>query len=64
MRPFVIGGGLLGGHIVDLLLQRGGEKVAGFDLEPSSFETRVKVYQNDIADPDTVVKALRGCRYL
>ena len=49
---------------MDLLLQRGGEKVAGFDLEPSSFETRVKVYQNDIADPDTVVKALRGCRYL
>lgn len=56
----IVGGGLLGGHIVDLLLQRGEKAVAVFDLKPSSFDTPVKVYQGDIADPDAVGKAIKA----
>ncbi len=55
----IVGGGLLGGHIVDLLLQRGEKAVAVFDLKPSSFDSGVKVYQGDIADPDAVGKAIK-----
>jgi sterol-4alpha-carboxylate 3-dehydrogenase (decarboxylating) len=56
----IVGGGLLGGHIVDLLLQRGEKAVAVFDLKPSSFDSPVKVYQGDIADPDAVGKAIKA----
>lgn len=56
----IVGGGLLGGHIVDLLLQRGEKAVAVFDLNPSSFDSPVKVYQGDIADPDAVGKAIKA----
>ena len=56
----IVGGGLLGGHIVDLLLQRGEKAVAVFDLKPSSFDSAVKVYQGDIADPDAVGRAIKG----
>ena len=55
----IVGGGLLGGHIVDLLLQRGEKHVAVFDLKPSSFDAQVKVYQGDIADPEAVAKAIK-----
>lgn len=55
----IVGGGLLGGHIVDLLLQRGEKAVAVFDLKPSSFDSRVKVYQGDLADPDAIGKAIK-----
>ena len=55
----IVGGGLLGGHIVDLLLQRGEKAVAVFDLRPSSFDSRVKVYQGDLADPDAIGKAIK-----
>jgi len=45
---------------VDLLLQRGEKAVAVFDLKPSSFDSSVKVYQGDIADPDAVGKAIKA----
>ena len=44
---------------MDLLLQRGEKAVAVFDLKPSSFDSAVKVYQGDLADPDAIGKAIK-----
>ncbi|TFK45959.1 hypothetical protein OE88DRAFT_1715206 [Heliocybe sulcata] len=56
----VIGGsGFLGRAIVDMLLERGNQRVAVFDLKTDgNFDSRVQVYQGNILNEDELLSAL------
>ncbi|OAX39643.1 hypothetical protein K503DRAFT_791846 [Rhizopogon vinicolor AM-OR11-026] len=59
----VIGGcGLLGGHIIDLLLKRGEEDVAAFDLVHSQLDPKVEVFVGDITAVESLRQALSSYR--
>ncbi|GJE93179.1 NAD(P)-binding protein [Phanerochaete sordida] len=59
----VIGGsGLLGGHIIDKLLERGETAVATFDIAPgTTLDKRVRVFVGDVCDRTTLDKVVKEC---
>jgi hypothetical protein len=59
----VIGGcGLLGGHIIDLLIKRGEEDVVAFDLVPSQLDPNVKIFIGDITSVESLRQAISSVR--
>ena len=56
----VIGGnGLLGGHIVDKLLERGEKAVSVFDLVQVNVDPRVRFFAGDVSDYAVVKQAVQ-----
>ncbi|OBZ78021.1 Sterol-4-alpha-carboxylate 3-dehydrogenase, decarboxylating [Grifola frondosa] len=55
------GGGLLGHHIVELLLARGEPSVAVFDVVAASFDSRVQVFAGDILDVQRLTEVVKSC---
>ena len=53
------GAGLLGTHIVNLLLERNGASVAIFDRIAGAFDHRVKVFIGDITDRASLKEAVK-----
>jgi hypothetical protein len=61
----VIGGcGLLGGHIIDLLLKRGEEDVVAFDLIQSELDPKVKIFIGDITSVESLRQAISSVRFM
>ena len=61
----VLGGsGLLGGHIVDKLLERGEAAVASFDLAPGDFDARVRVFVGDLCDRAALENAVKEVHHI
>ena len=59
----VIGGsGLLGGHIIDQLVERGEQSVASFDVAAGEFNqpAKVRVFTGDICDHAAVDEAVKA----
>ncbi|TFK45954.1 NAD(P)-binding protein [Heliocybe sulcata] len=58
----VIGGsGFLGRAIVDMLLERGNQRVAVFDLKTDgNFDPRIQVYQGNILNEDHLLSAFNN----
>lgn len=54
------GAGLLGTHIVNLLLKRDGASVAIFDRIAGAFDHRVRVFIGDITDRGSLEEAVKA----
>ena len=50
---------MLGGHVVDKLLERGETSVATFDVVPGSFDERVRTFVGDICDREAFKAAVK-----
>lgn len=58
------GGGLLGGHILDKLLERGETSVAAFDLNQVETDKRVRFFTGNVCDRTAVEKVVKEVRHI
>lgn len=58
------GGGLLGGHILDKLLERGETSVAAFDLNTAETDKRVRFFTGNVCDRAAVEKVVKDVRHI